>query len=474
MKEQTTKRVDALDALRGLAILLMILSGNIHFANPLPAWMYHAQVPPPDFVFNPNLPGITWVDLVFPFFLFAMGAAFPFALSKKLEGGMPKWKIVLQVFLRGILLTGFAIYLQHIKPFAFSAQPTAVDWLVGILGFALLFPILLRLPNTLKPVVRYSIRAAGVAGAIGLLSYITFPDGSGFSVNRSDIIIIVLANVAVFGSLIWLFTQGNILARLGILGILIAIRLTQGIDGSWNHWLWTATPFPWMYKLYYLQYLFIVLPGTIVGDLIYKWIKRPPGSTGEEESESSSRMILSFVLMVSFLLVNLVGLYSRMLLATALANAALWVAGYVFYSKARTTIEMLHKSLFQWGSYWLVLGLFFEAYEGGIKKDHPSMSYYFVTTGLAVFTYIACSVVTDHFRKRKYLGTLIDNGQNPMIAYIAGSTLVLPILAVTHLESLLQALSSTPWLGFCRGVIFTVLVALATSFFTKKKLFWRT
>ncbi|MCS2621073.1 DUF5009 domain-containing protein [Bacteroides thetaiotaomicron] len=28
---------------------------------------------PPDHIFNPSLPGITWVDLVFPFFLFTDG-----------------------------------------------------------------------------------------------------------------------------------------------------------------------------------------------------------------------------------------------------------------------------------------------------------------------------------------------------------------------------------------------------------------
>ncbi|NDH55065.1 MAG: DUF5009 domain-containing protein, partial [Betaproteobacteria bacterium] len=51
-------RALALDALRGLAILAMLLSGQLPFdANALPAWMYHAQVPPPHFVFNPNLPG---------------------------------------------------------------------------------------------------------------------------------------------------------------------------------------------------------------------------------------------------------------------------------------------------------------------------------------------------------------------------------------------------------------------------------
>jgi hypothetical protein len=57
------KRADALDALRGLAILGMILSGSIPFNDMLPGWMYHAQVPPPHHVFNPDLPGISWVDL---------------------------------------------------------------------------------------------------------------------------------------------------------------------------------------------------------------------------------------------------------------------------------------------------------------------------------------------------------------------------------------------------------------------------
>ncbi|MFC2739645.1 MAG: DUF5009 domain-containing protein, partial [Prevotella sp.] len=40
-------RSRALDALRGYAIMTMILSATEAF-SVLPAWMYHAQVPPPD------------------------------------------------------------------------------------------------------------------------------------------------------------------------------------------------------------------------------------------------------------------------------------------------------------------------------------------------------------------------------------------------------------------------------------------
>ena len=71
-----------LDALRGYAIFTMILSGSIAYGPMMPAWMFHAQVPPPNHQFNSSLPGITWVDLVFPFFIFCMGAAIPIAMKK--------------------------------------------------------------------------------------------------------------------------------------------------------------------------------------------------------------------------------------------------------------------------------------------------------------------------------------------------------------------------------------------------------
>jgi uncharacterized membrane protein YeiB len=54
------QRNQSLDALRGFAILTMILSGSIAFGDVLPAWMYHAQVPPPLHKFNEAVVGITW------------------------------------------------------------------------------------------------------------------------------------------------------------------------------------------------------------------------------------------------------------------------------------------------------------------------------------------------------------------------------------------------------------------------------
>ena len=466
-----SRRADALDALRGLAILLMILSGAIHYIVPLPAWMYHAQVPPPDFKFNPDLPGITWVDLVFPFFLFAMGAAFPFALRKKIESGTPQWKIILQILQRGVLLVWFAIFLQHIKPFALHAEPTRLDWLTGLLGFALLFPMLLRLPSAVKPALGAAVKIAGYGAAASLLALLTYPDGSGFSVGRSDIIIIVLANTALFGSLIWLWTRNALLLRLGILGILFALRLTQSIDGSWNQWLWTMTPFPWAYKLYYLQYLLIVIPGTIAGDLIYSYLHSAETETAQPHA---GRMSALFVLLMLIVVMTVSGLFMRLTMLTVIVDMACAACALFLLTKEKIKIALHYRDLLRWSVYWMLLGLFFEAYEGGIKKDHPTLSYYFVMDGLAIASYIAFSIVIDVFRRGRYVSLLIENGQNPMIAYIAGATVVLPVMALSGIDSLIAAIPPAPWVGLAKGIFITAMVAFLTGCFTKKKLFWRT
>ncbi len=471
----TTKRALALDALRGFAILMMILSGQIPFhENTLPAWMYHAQVPPPEHKWIPTLPGLTWVDLVFPFFLFAMGAAFPLALSRRIEEGISKWKISLYILERGFLLGFFALYVQAIRPYVISKSPTIETFLIALLAFFLCFPIYSRLPLTWNKWLRFTIRLLGWFAAFALLFNLNYPDGSGFSLYRSDIIIVVLTNMAIFGSFIWLLTHSNLLIRLGLLGILLAIRLSNMPvqNDSWVAQIWNYSPIPWIYRLYYLQYLFIVIPGTIAGDLILKWMK----SKDESNAKTWSTLQYIFIafLMFFFVFELLVGLYNRWLIETTILTFLLLILNYYLMKNPFTKTEKLFKELFIWAIYWIVLGLFFEPYEGGIKKDKATLSYYFITSGLAICTIIFFSIIIDVFKKQKWVQLLIDNGQNPMIAYAGVNNFIIPVLSITGLMSLLNTMAITPWLGFLKGLIITFLLALFVSLCTRLKIFWRT
>lgn len=473
MSRTTINRADALDALRGFAIITMILSGSIPFSGEaaLPGWMYHAQLPPPDHVFNPNNPGITWVDLVFPFFLFSMGAAFPFSLSRRMDIGDSKLKLILNSFLRGLLLVFFAIILQHLKPYALSGTPQMNEWLIGLFGFIALFFLYVRMDFKLDKKIILTAKILFGVLLVFLFTQLTYSNRKSFSIGRSDIIIIVLANCAAAGSIIWIFTREKIYIRIVILAALLAFRLTHTIDGSWTKFIWDVSPLPEVYRFYFLQYLFIVIPGTIIGDL---FMKRMNSNVASEPDSDARQKILQCALMLLFIIFNLTTFYNRWLILNVIGNLVLVFTGFALFRIEEGELNKLYKTIFKWSSLWLALGIIFEPLEGGIKKDPSNLSYYFVTAGLAGCMIIFFSAVADYFGKSKYLQLLIDNGKNPMIAYISGSNLMMPLLALTGVSTLMNYLLINPYMGFIKGVIFTLLCAYATKFFTKKNLFLRT
>ncbi|MEC4880977.1 MAG: DUF5009 domain-containing protein [Scytonema sp. PMC 1070.18] len=470
------KRAYALDALRGFAILAMVLSGTISY-KILPAWMYHAQEPPPNHTFHPNLSGLTWVDVVFPLFLFSMGASIPLALSSRLAKGLSTNRVMLYILKRGFLLGIFAIFLQHIRPLTINPNPTTQTWWIALLGFWILFFMFVRwsVDVTFKLYTKWVTIGAWIA-AIILVSILRYPDGSGFSLYRSDIILIVLANMSVFGAIAWFFTRNNSLLRLGLLGLLIAVRLSSTVKGSWIAEIWSASPVPWLFRFDYLKYLFIVIPGTIAGDFILTWLK----DLTKEDKEvipshwNQSRLGGIIFLMLAICLELLIGLQARLVWQTTLLSVVFCSIGWFLFINPRNQTERLLQLFYHWGIYWLAIGLLFEPFEKGIKKDPSTLSYYFVTTAIALFLLIIFTIIIDIFKQQKYLQLLIDNGQNPMIAYVAFANLLWSILKLTNIETFILEFTSTPLMGFLKGFIYTVIIACFVSLCTRLKLLWRT
>ncbi|WP_281643993.1 DUF5009 domain-containing protein [Bacteroides zoogleoformans] len=464
------KRADSLDAFRGYAILTMILSGTI-LTNVLPAWMSHAQVGPRSgFAFDPSIYGITWVDLVFPFFLFAMGAAFPFSIGRKLEKGESKGRIAFDSLLRGVRLTFFAIFIQHMYPWSVSTPQDILSWGVAITAFFLLFPMFMRFPKSISRWVRVAVELGAYAAGIGMMLLIPYAGGRVFSLGYSNIIILVLANMAIFGSLIYLFTYRNRWARVAVLPFVMAVFLGSATEGSWIAEVMNFTPLPWMYRFFYLKYLFIVIPGSVAGEYLREWLDGHKEQTGAP----AWRIVLPVALLaVSVIAWNLYGLYTRRLVLNLWGTVALLVALHLLLR--RNTPDFCYwRKLYVAGAYLLLLGLCFEAYEGGIRKDDSTYSYYFVTSGLAFMGLIAFSVLCDVRRVNRLVRLLELVGQNPMIAYVTPQLLIMPLLHLTGLAAWLDLLNQNAWAGFLRGVIVTTPALCVAAFCTKKKWFWRT
>lgn len=459
------KRLNSLDAFRGLAILCMVLSSSIAFGEIMPAWMFHAQTPPPTHTFNPNLPGITWVDLVFPFFLFSMGAAIPLALHKKAEE-LPFHKIFAQLFSRMVLLAFFAIFTFHARAWVMEKNPSNITQLLSIAAFACLFLIYGNWSAFVKSKLALGLKITGILLAVSFLAFYTFAYGD-FSLAKSDIIIIVLANMAFFGGLIWYTTRNRPLWRIAILPFVMAVFLASKEEASINQLVFNWTPANWLYKFYYLKYLFIIIPGTFAGEWFIKESKN-------EKTETASKKTLLLIAVIACILVfvNLWGLFARSLELNLLLNL-LACACLLLLAKKVTQSPLINHMIWA-GVYLLLLGLFFEAYEGGIKKDFSTYSYYFVCSGLSFLTLLAFSLIEKLGYLKAITTFLANNGKNPMIAYTAGNLLLIPLFKLTMLSTYLDAMNTSAIIGTARGIVFTGIVALITVLFTRIKFFWKT
>src|SRR5205823_856838 len=99
-------RITSIDALRGLVIFTMMNVNDISGAKHVPWWMKH-------FSDSFKGSGMTFVDLVFPAFLFIVGMSIPFALGARLARGDSIWKILAHILLRTISLLVIGILMVN-------------------------------------------------------------------------------------------------------------------------------------------------------------------------------------------------------------------------------------------------------------------------------------------------------------------------------------------------------------------------
>lgn len=470
------KRVAAIDILRALAIIGMVISGQMLWDAELPRAMFHAQLPPPTFAFNPEVPGITWVDLVFPFFLFSMGAAMPLALRRR-EARGAKWMEVTKGALHRFLWLGsFAIILGNTRMGLLSGVAPWVAALMTLVVWGLFFMMFVRIPGWEE---RKNARLNWLGfGALILLTALYKPlFGIGVSLHQSDIIILILASMALFGTLIWWLTRNSLPMRLVVIAAIALLKLASAVEGSWCEWLWQQTPAVWLFRFDFLKYLGLVLGGTIAGDAIEQALRGGLLAKGGAEDGAACRRdrrltILLVVLSLAIIGLQLWGLFVREVGLTALLSVVLCVAAAGVVRSLKTEEQSLLKSLVTIGSLLLLIGLIAEPLEGGIKKDHATISYLFVTGGMATFVLIAALALELRLAIR--FKALEACGANPMFAYTASGYLITPIATLTGLSLGIEWFASLgPWFAFGRGVLFALMVIAVTYPLTRKNYYWK-
>lgn len=130
-------RVASIDIFRGLTMLVMVFVNEVSEVKGLPWWTHHAPR---------DLDLMTYVDMVFPAFLFIVGMSIPLAVSRRISKGDSAGRLWWHVIVRSLSLVVLGLLLANLH--LLDPQLTGIS---GTLWSAMAFTGVILLWNVYPP-----------------------------------------------------------------------------------------------------------------------------------------------------------------------------------------------------------------------------------------------------------------------------------------------------------------------------------
>lgn len=145
-----SQRIISIDALRGITIFVMIFVNELASITNVPQWMRHMPA---------AADAMTFVDVVFPAFLFIVGMSVPFAFNARLSKGHSVKTIWMHTFKRALALIVMGVFMVNTVR-GFDASKMIMDPVIWAL-LAYIMPVFIwnkydeKFPFWLKRVLQY-------------------------------------------------------------------------------------------------------------------------------------------------------------------------------------------------------------------------------------------------------------------------------------------------------------------------------
>jgi heparan-alpha-glucosaminide N-acetyltransferase len=238
-------RITSIDALRAFVMFMMLFVNDLSSAGKMvPDWMVHFSDR------HPGGSGMTFVDLVFPAFLFIVGMSIPFAPGGRLGKGEPRWKVFGHVAARSVSLVAIGILMVHGTPES-AALGWSGDWWCVLMYLAAMAAFSLFGTRRLDPkagwdalrVINATVRVIGIVALVWLAFAFRGANGqriitlAPFSIDAEWYGILGLIGWAYFvAAIVFLVCRGNRTAILGCMMLLMCLFVAdrQGaFEGFW-------------------------------------------------------------------------------------------------------------------------------------------------------------------------------------------------------------------------------------------------
>jgi hypothetical protein len=227
------QRIISIDALRGITIFVMIFVNELASVKNVPQWMKHMPA---------DADAMTFVDLVFPAFLFIVGMSVPFAFNARLiKGDTPKviWTHTLK---RAVALIIIGVYMVNAE-YGYDASKMIIApafW--GLLAYAMPIPIWNKYPKDFSVWLKYILQYGGILVLIALYFLYVQEETGKIGITPKWWGILGLIGWAYLISVIyyWL-VSGRLWAMIAFLVVCVAANsanLTKGLDfPEWLHFI---------------------------------------------------------------------------------------------------------------------------------------------------------------------------------------------------------------------------------------------
>jgi heparan-alpha-glucosaminide N-acetyltransferase len=235
-------RITSIDALRGFVMFTMIFVNDLAGAPEklVPDWMVHFSDR------HKHGSGMTFVDLVFPGFLFIVGMSIPFALGSRISKGEPVWKTFGHVLVRTLALLGIGILMVHETPDSDVMGWSGSLWCTLMYLAAILAFCSISSPRAATPaadsgkktdglkIFNVCLRVAGMAALVWLA--FAFRDRKGHGIISLSPLQLHTSWYGILGLIAWAYLMASIVylifrgRRTAILGCMVVLMCLFAAD----------------------------------------------------------------------------------------------------------------------------------------------------------------------------------------------------------------------------------------------------